>query len=59
MLVLSRKEGQAVILGEGENKITVEVVWLDSQRVRLGITAPPNVPVHREEVYDKIHGDDK
>ena len=59
MLVLSRKENEAIVIGEGENKIIVEVVWLDSQRVRLGITAPPDVPVHREEVYDKIHGEDK
>ena len=59
MLVLSRKEGEAIVIGEGENKIIVEVVWLDSQRVRLGITAPPDVPVHREEVCDKIHKEDK
>ena len=59
MLVLSRKENEAIVIGEGENKIIVEVVWLDNQRVRLGITAPPDVPVHREEVYDKIHGEDK
>lgn len=59
MLVLSRKEGQAIVIGEGKNKVVIEVVWLDSQRVRLGITAPVDVPVHREEVYDKIHGKDK
>ena len=51
MLVVTRKLNEAVVIGDG-----IEVVVLRNGRdgVRLGITAPPHVPVHRREVYDTI-----
>jgi carbon storage regulator len=51
MLVLSRKVGESVIIG---GRITVTVVRVDGDAVRLGIAAPEDVPVHRREVYDEI-----
>lgn len=51
MLVLSRKCGEAIVLGNG---ITVTVVAVQGGRVKLGVVAPAEVPVHREEIHDKM-----
>lgn len=53
MLVLTRKVGQMVNIG---NEITVTVLALSGNQIRLGIAAPRDVVVHREEVYERIHG---
>jgi carbon storage regulator len=53
MLVLSRKREEAIVIGNG---ITVTVLAVDGDRVKLGVVAPSEVPVHREEVYHKIEG---
>ena len=50
MLVLSRKEGESIMVGD----VSIVVVELDGNRVRLGIEAPRDVPVHRREVYNAI-----
>jgi carbon storage regulator len=47
MLILSRKQGQSIRIAD---QITVTIVELSRGRVRLGISAPIDVPVHREEV---------
>jgi len=52
MLVLSRKINEAIIIND---RITVTVVEIRGDKVRLGITAPRDVPVHRQEVWDVIH----
>ena len=51
MLILTRKVGETIMIGD-DIKITI----LDKSftRVRIGITAPENVAVHRSEIYDKI-----
>lgn len=51
MLVLSRFENESVVIGDN---IKVTIVGVQNGKVRLGIDAPPNVPVHRQEVYDAI-----
>jgi carbon storage regulator len=51
MLVLSRKRGEKIVIA---NSITVTVVALNGERVRLGIEAPLEVPVHREEIQRRI-----
>jgi len=51
MLVLSRKRGETIVIGNG---ITVTVLAVDGDRVKLGVAAPAEVPVHREEVFQKI-----
>jgi len=47
MLVLTRKAGEEIVIGDG---IRVQVIEIRGGRVRLGITAPRSVPVHRSEV---------
>ncbi len=51
MLVVTRRRSEAIIIGDG---IEVQVVRIGKDEVRLGITAPPHVSVHRREVYDEI-----
>lgn len=53
MLVLSRKTGEQVVIGDD---IVLTVVEIRGDKIRLGITAPKEVPVHRKEVFDLIHG---
>ncbi len=51
MLVLSRKLGEAILLGDD---IKIVVIDIRGNKVRLGIEAPSELPVHRQEVYDAI-----
>ncbi len=51
MLVLSRKKNESIVIN---NDITIVVVEIRGDKVRLGIEAPKEVPVHRQEVYDAI-----
>lgn len=51
MLVLSRSEEESIIIGDD---IEVCIVRIDGSTVRLGITAPKAIPVHRKEVYELI-----
>jgi carbon storage regulator len=53
MLVLSRKKNESIII---RDDIVVTVVEVRGDKVRLGIDAPKEVPVHRREVYEKIKG---
>jgi carbon storage regulator len=52
MLVLSRKKNESIVIN---NDITITVVEIRGDKVRLGIVAPKTVPVHRQEVFDEIH----
>lgn len=51
MLVLSRKEDEKIIIG---GEITIMVVSIQGDKVRLGIECPRHLAVHRQEVYDRI-----
>lgn len=51
MLVLSRKVGESVII---DGRIVVKIVRVDGEAVRIGIEAPSEVPIHRQEIYDEI-----
>lgn len=51
MLNLSRKIGEVICIGDD---ITIMVCRIDDDKVRLGISAPCDIPVHRQEVYDAI-----
>lgn len=53
MLVLSRKKNESIVIN---NDIVITVVEVRGDKVRLGIVAPRDVAVHREEVYEAIHG---
>lgn len=51
MLVLSRKKDEKIVIGDN---ITLMVIEIRGDKVRLGIDAPRDVTVHREEIYDAI-----
>ena len=51
MLVLSRKEGQRIFIG---SSIEIVVTEVSGNRVKLGISAPAEVPINREEVLSKV-----
>ena len=51
MLVLSRQSGEAIVIGDG---IEIHVVSVGRNGVRIGVTAPRDIPVHRREVYDLV-----
>ncbi len=55
MLVLSRKKNESIVIN---NDITIVVVEIRGDKVRLGVEAPKEVPVHRREVYDAIRRSD-
>jgi carbon storage regulator len=54
MLVLTRRTGETLMIGE---EITVTVLGIKGDQVRIGISAPDNVPVHREEIFSRIQDD--
>jgi len=57
MLVLSRKKNESIVINDD---ITIVVVEIRGDKVRLGVEAPKEVPVHRREVFDAIHrGEDR
>jgi carbon storage regulator len=51
MLVFTRKRDETIMIGDG---IRIEVLRVGRDGVRLGVVAPPDVPVHRKEIYDQI-----
>ena len=53
MLVLSRQRDESIFIGDN---IKITVVDIRGDKVRLGIEAPTEIPVHRQEVYEAIHG---
>lgn len=54
MLILTRRVGEVLIIGEGDDRISVAVLGVKGNQVRIGVEAPKDVEVHRSEIYDKI-----
>lgn len=56
MLILTRKVGETIVIGDD---IRVSVLSVQGNQVRVGVAAPRDVVVHREEIYDRIQGESK
>ncbi len=56
MLVLSRQKDESIMIGDN---VEVTIVDVRGDKVRLGITAPKEIPVHRKEVYEAIQREKK
>ena len=56
MLVLTRKLGESIVIG---NNVRVTVLEMQGKQIRLGIEAPPEVSVHRGEVYERIEAENR
>jgi carbon storage regulator len=54
MLILTRKSGESLIIG---GDISVKILGVKGNQVRIGIDAPKDIAVHREEIFDKIQDD--
>lgn len=51
MLILTRKVGESILIGDD---VRITTLGIQGRQIRLGISAPNNITVHREEIYDKI-----
>ena len=56
MLILTRRVGETLMIGDA---VTVTVLGVKGNQVRIGITAPKDVAVHREEIFQRLHKDDE
>ncbi|MCZ6829741.1 MAG: carbon storage regulator CsrA [Gammaproteobacteria bacterium] len=55
MLILTRRVGETLMVGD---EVTVTVLGVKGNQVRLGVNAPRSIAVHREEIYNRIHAED-
>jgi len=56
MLILTRRVGETVMIGD---EVTVTVLGVKGNQVRLGVNAPRDVAVHREEIYERIQNEEE
>ena len=56
MLILTRRVGETLMIGD---EVTVTVLGVKGNQVRIGVNAPKDVSVHREEIYERIKREDQ
>lgn len=56
MLILTRRMGESIRIG---NDVTITVLGVKGSQIRIGVDAPREVEVHREEIYQRVHDDDE
>ncbi len=56
MLILTRRTGETLMVGD---EVTVSVLGVKGNQVRIGINAPKDVAVHREEIYERIKAEER
>lgn len=56
MLILTRKVGETLVIGDD---VTVTILGISGNQIRIGTNAPKDVPVHRKEIYDRIQDEEK
>lgn len=56
MLILTRRVGESVTIG---NDVKVRVLAVKGNQVRVGVDAPKEVPVHREEIFERIRAEER
>lgn len=57
MLILTRRIGEKIIIGEGKEAIEIYVSDIHGGQVRIGVDAPAHIQVHREEIYQRIQAE--
>ncbi|HID83062.1 MAG TPA: carbon storage regulator [Chromatiales bacterium] len=56
MLILTRRVGETLMVGDD---VSITVLGVKGNQVRIGINAPKEIPVHREEIYNRIKNEEK
>jgi carbon storage regulator len=56
MLILTRKLGESIAIGD---QIKVTLLEVQGKQVKIGVLAPPTVPIHRQEVFEKIQSENR
>ena len=54
MLILTRRVGETIIIGDDDQMVKITVLGVKGNQVRIGVNAPKSVAVHREEIYNRI-----